>query len=295
MALGATILISIHYPAWHQGKVRINTAFKAFSTEKVEAILGVKIGLKHINITLKNSDYNDLSLFIFRDEMLNRLDYNERVMFMDMYSMERELERALRKGLPYPILKVIEYLSVDRAGFVWGRQYRLAGYYTCAALWFAFGCWLVMVVVLCLLPQYYPILMLTCGVSTLMADLTYAYNTPDHLTIRFPGPQNTMSILEFSFSYCFYATAAIGLLSAIYGCLLWLIQEKTAYAFDTFLSSYLDEACRAKPQKKRVSPRPIIIPRPIAQTVEMETTMDMKTPNGSPITVDEQISSSSDF
>lgn len=125
-------------------------------------------------------------------------------------SMERELERALRKGLPYPILKIIEYLSVDRAGFVWGRQYRLAGYYTCAVLWFAFGCWLVMVVVLCLLPMYYPILLLSCGLATLLADLTYAYNTPEHLSIRFPGPQHTMSVLEFSFSYCFYATAAIG-------------------------------------------------------------------------------------
>jgi dual oxidase maturation factor 1 len=52
-------------------------------------------------------------------------------------TMERELYNALRKGLPYPILKVVEYLSVDRAGFVWGRQYRLAGYYACFLLWYA--------------------------------------------------------------------------------------------------------------------------------------------------------------
>ena len=51
-------------------------------------------------------------------------------------AMERELESALHKGLPYPILKVIEYLSVDRAGFVWGRRYRLAGYYTFVILWY---------------------------------------------------------------------------------------------------------------------------------------------------------------
>ena len=51
-------------------------------------------------------------------------------------SMERELNKALHKGLPYPILKVIEYLSVDRAGFIWGRQYRLAGYYASILLWY---------------------------------------------------------------------------------------------------------------------------------------------------------------
>lgn len=44
-----------------------------------------------------------------------------------------ELQSALEKGLPYPILKVIEYFSVD-AGFI-GRQYRLAGHYTHVFLW----------------------------------------------------------------------------------------------------------------------------------------------------------------
>ncbi|VDM72515.1 unnamed protein product [Strongylus vulgaris] len=42
--------------------------------------------------------------------------------------MEKELSNALTKGLPFPIIKVIEYLSGD--GFSWGRQYRVAGYYT---------------------------------------------------------------------------------------------------------------------------------------------------------------------
>lgn len=54
--------------------------------------------------------------------------------------MERELHHALSKGLPYPIIKVIEYLSVDRGGFVWGRQYRLAGYYGCILLWYVCFC-----------------------------------------------------------------------------------------------------------------------------------------------------------
>ncbi|KHJ76714.1 hypothetical protein OESDEN_23666 [Oesophagostomum dentatum] len=47
--------------------------------------------------------------------------------------MEKELSNALRKGLPFPILKVIEYLSGD--GFSWGRQYRVAGYYTASMMW----------------------------------------------------------------------------------------------------------------------------------------------------------------
>ena len=44
-------------------------------------------------------------------------------------------EDALHKGLPYPILTVAEYLSVDEEGFCWGRTYRTAGYFSCIALW----------------------------------------------------------------------------------------------------------------------------------------------------------------
>ena len=49
--------------------------------------------------------------------------------------MKQEFQRALAKGLPYPILTVAEYLSQDGEGFNWGRNYRLAGYYTSITLW----------------------------------------------------------------------------------------------------------------------------------------------------------------
>lgn len=49
--------------------------------------------------------------------------------------MKQEFQRALAKGLPYPILTIAEYLSQDGEGFNWGRSYRLAGYYTGITLW----------------------------------------------------------------------------------------------------------------------------------------------------------------
>jgi len=51
--------------------------------------------------------------------------------------MIQEYESALRKGLPYPILTVAEYLSLDEEGFCWGRMYRQAGYFSCISLWYA--------------------------------------------------------------------------------------------------------------------------------------------------------------
>ena len=54
--------------------------------------------------------------------------------------MKQEFQRALAKGLPYPILTIAEYLSQDGEGFHWGRSYRLAGYYTGITLWYVLCC-----------------------------------------------------------------------------------------------------------------------------------------------------------
>lgn len=81
----------------------------------------------------------------------------------------------------------------------------------------------------------------------------------------------------------------VGIISIIYGSLLWILQSKTSYMFNTFLSSYLDESCRVKPIKKPI-PSPISTPN--SQTIEMETINTRH--YTSPLTIDEQISSGSD-
>ena len=49
-------------------------------------------------------------------------------------------KKGLKKGLPYPILTVAEYIAVDAAyhnqvGFGWGLSYRQAGFYCSFFLW----------------------------------------------------------------------------------------------------------------------------------------------------------------
>ncbi|KAE9556209.1 hypothetical protein FO519_000548 [Halicephalobus sp. NKZ332] len=212
MGIGLIILVAIYSPFWHSGRVHIYTTYKAFTNAKLNATLGVKIGLKHINITLTNKDSNQFSLLslIYEDDHEVDLNYNERFEFSDVSSMERELEHALYKGLPYPILKVIEYLSVDRAGFVWGRQYRLAGYYTFVILWksfrLAFACWMLQFVMLVLVPHYFAKTGFLVGVVTLIGDLIYFLNTPSNLNIRYPAPGDKLAVLTFNPSYSFYLT-----------------------------------------------------------------------------------------
>ena len=50
--------------------------------------------------------------------------FNERFGFDKPDQLEEEFKKGLKKGLPFPILTVAEYMAVDAEGFCWGRNYR---------------------------------------------------------------------------------------------------------------------------------------------------------------------------
>jgi len=47
----------------------------------------------------------------------------------------QEFRDAQRRGLPYPILWIAEYFTVDGEGLRWGRFYLQAGFFTHVMLW----------------------------------------------------------------------------------------------------------------------------------------------------------------
>ncbi|VDM40779.1 unnamed protein product [Toxocara canis] len=272
MAVGAIILVTLHHPCWHEGSVRISAMYKAFTNERMDAILGVRMGLNHVNVTLTAvSSTNDR----YGSSSLAGLEYNERFEFLNVFSMERELENSLRKGLPYPILKVIEYLSVDRAGFVWGRQYRLSGYYTLCMT--AFGIWLIQMLMLCLVPHYFFKVVLTLGTLIVSADLIYFIFLPKNLRIRFPSTDGVMSVLQFHLSTCFYVTLAAGLLCILFGCILWFLHAKSIYTLQTFMSCNIDEYCCTFKQRLRKS-----------KSIELNAMQRAITPTGSVISIHDE-------
>lgn len=106
----------------------ITAQYKAFSKEKISARVGANIGLMHVNITLTalpngNSPTPDI-------------DFNERFTWDKADDMGDSYRKALKRGLPYPILTIAEYFSLGQEGFVWGGQYRAAGYYASILLWY---------------------------------------------------------------------------------------------------------------------------------------------------------------
>lgn len=116
--------------SWHVAHENIVAPYKAFSREKLPARIGVHIGLMHVNITLSGLPVGNWST--------PDIDFNERFNWNEASDMGNSYKRALKRGLPYPILTVAEYFSLGQEGFAWGGQYRSAGYYASIWLWYDF-------------------------------------------------------------------------------------------------------------------------------------------------------------
>ena len=69
----------------------------------------------------------------------NGMFFNERFSLDGVRSMSSELEHAFYDGLPYPMLKILEYFSLSQGAFAWGKQYRNAGHFAGTLVWSVFN------------------------------------------------------------------------------------------------------------------------------------------------------------
>ncbi|KRY53027.1 DUOXA-like protein C06E1.3 [Trichinella britovi] len=214
--VGASILLVHFYPCWHEAEVTLFSPYRAFTAERFFGVLGVKIGLSHANITLigesdqKSQDY---------------MNYNERIHFTDVRTMQQNLMESLHKGLPYPIITVTEYFAMEKAGFIWGRGYRLAGYYTDFILWIS----------------YFSRILSLLGCCLLISNAVYAMACPKHLTIPFPNTLEMHSHLTFRFGWCFWLILATGGSCLTIGVSIRLIERFSSCKFKTFLQLDYEE------------------------------------------------------
>uniref|UniRef100_A0A1I7YX94 DUOXA-like protein C06E1.3 n=1 Tax=Steinernema glaseri TaxID=37863 RepID=A0A1I7YX94_9BILA len=125
LGTGAMLFGSVYLPYWNVGDAHIVSQFRAHSTERHESLLGVRVGLGSVNITMKYvRTVGDVH------KRYDGLYFNEHYDITGISSMASELQQAFHNGLPYPMLKVLEYFSLNQGSFDWGRHYRVAGHYT---------------------------------------------------------------------------------------------------------------------------------------------------------------------
>ncbi|KAJ1355009.1 hypothetical protein KIN20_012119 [Parelaphostrongylus tenuis] len=205
--VGAVLAISLHFPGWAGGSARIVAQFRSHVNERMRAHVGVHVGLTNINITLRFEEMVELDRSGSRIDM-SQLYYNEKFDISGVSSMTSELHSAYLRGLPYPILSILEYFSLNQDSFDWGRHYRTAGHYTSAAISFSLACWLLATVCLLFVPHQFGVSMLATGFAALLACLLYLIMSPCQLEIGFVGTQGERVLMKMSFQWAFYCVLA---------------------------------------------------------------------------------------
>ncbi|VDO53597.1 unnamed protein product [Haemonchus placei] len=289
---GAVLAASLCLPGWAGGSARILSQLRSHVNERMRARVGVNVGLKSINITLRFEEMVEPDRQGSRIDM-SRLYYNENFDISGVSSMTEELRSAYRRGLPYPILSILEYFSLNQDAFDWGRHYRTAGHYTSAAISFALSCWALAVVFVLLVPHHFGLVsfdsgayfslyseyaiqaMLATGLSALFACLLYLIMSPCELQIGFVGTQGNRIVMKMSFQWAFYCVFAVGLLAVLVGLSLIILQHYHFYSLSTFLEARLDET--VNPNKTRQSD--------VAQDLSNSLQVMRRTKNSAPSSV----------
>lgn len=231
LLVGAVVLSCIYGSDWHVASAVVSSPYRAFSADRISARVGVHIGLKSVNITLR-------AMPIYSDK--EQIDFNERFSWRGPTQVKDDYREGLVKGLPFPILTIAEYLSQDKEGFCWGRRYRLAGHYAFIMLWTSLALWLLMNVLLCAVPRYGAYAMQLTGAVMLLSGALYSSLLPARpLVIPFQG-----GLLRFAFGWCFWAVLGAGTVAALCGLSIAVLDIFFPSKFSTILEIDYDTPYR---------------------------------------------------
>ncbi|KAF5282432.1 hypothetical protein FQA39_LY17547 [Lamprigera yunnana] len=225
--VGGTVVVTMVGSAWHVGYTSVSSTYRAFSKEKINASLGVYIGLQHVNVTLQGTNGTKWSTDV---------DYNEQFMWLTSDKMGTTFKEAIKRGLPYPILTVAEYFSLGQEGLSWGGQYRAAGYFASIMLWASLVTWLLMNLMILVVPRYGALLMTLCGILLLATACGYFGMLPEApLIIHLEG-----SAIYFHLGWCFWLVFIAGSVCLFTGVIITIIEIVYPHSFSTILEVNYD-------------------------------------------------------
>uniref|UniRef100_A0A3B3ZRN5 Uncharacterized protein n=1 Tax=Periophthalmus magnuspinnatus TaxID=409849 RepID=A0A3B3ZRN5_9GOBI len=218
--IGVVIVVLNFTSDWAEAKMTTNATYKSFSNAVVNADIGLHVGLYGINVTLRGNPVEQFN---------ETINYNEMFSWHD--TMDPEYENALLRGLPDPILYIVEKFTLNSpCGLFF--QYKYSGRYASAILWTAFCCWILSNILFSMpvvLYAGYMMLATSACIFISMASFSAIKNAPQCV---FSIGTNSL-VTEYSHS--FWLALATGLLCAAIGILVvalyFLIPDKLKEAF----------------------------------------------------------------
>ncbi|KAK9877232.1 hypothetical protein WA026_016978 [Henosepilachna vigintioctopunctata] len=205
--------------------IKTKTPYKAGNGIEIEASLGVHIGLRSVNVTLKATTPPNSTL---QKEII---DYNERFTWTwdqgtfgfgpHAGRLQQEFRAAQLRGVPTPILWIVEYFVIDGEGFRHGRFYRTSGWYCHVLMWSAFATWLLSVILFRSVIVYGGYCLGLTGILQLVANLVWlVVKNPLPLFIPFEDDN-----LVTSFGATYWLTFFNGLLCLLLAIVIVVIDQ----------------------------------------------------------------------
>ena len=141
--------------------------------------------------------------------------------------------------MPYPILWIAEYLTLDGETIRWGRGFRQAGFYTNIMLWMAFALWFADIVLFLSAPRTGAYILALIGAFLLTGNIVYAgviHKWPE-LVIPF----NDHADLKLEYGWSFYLTLINGIICVLLAIFFLVLDVKWPGAFRAFFDYSIDE------------------------------------------------------
>lgn len=229
--IGAVIIITNWTYTWETAEIHTRTKYKAGTGQEIEANIGVHIGLRGINITLKGTPEKQLNETINYNEHFSWEWEQGRLGFGPFAGpFNREYRAAQFRGLPLPILWIAEYFTLDGEGIRWGRHYRQAGWYSHIMMWLSFPLWLLANILFFVLLRYGALFLIMTGLSMITANIIWA-TLRNFNELKIPWEDG---IMEFSFGGSFYVTLITGIFCVIVGIVIRILDLRFPNPLTTF-------------------------------------------------------------
>ncbi|XP_076455957.1 dual oxidase maturation factor 1-like isoform X2 [Babylonia areolata] len=230
VGIASIILVCLVGHDWLVGQTEVKTYYLYRSDNYFRGSVGLRIALHGCNVTLEGY-YTGVN-------GEGHVSYAESMEWRDYGREPETITPYLEKGLPHPVLTVLDFLSADGGGLRWGRNFHSAGYFACALLWTAFAFWIVSNVLLMSVVCYGAFMFFLTGVAMVLSCVVYHVCRPPHpLHVHFGD-----SVLTTSYGWCFWLMLASGIVTLVLGALLFVLDhmfhEKVS---EFFILENLDE------------------------------------------------------
>ncbi|XP_067686200.1 dual oxidase maturation factor 1-like isoform X2 [Haliotis asinina] len=135
LAVGSIILVGAYSHSWQTGTVEVTTPYVYRSPQHFRGVVGVHVALHGANVTLIGK--------FGGSPHSGHVAYSEALPWSDYGHEADAFHDFIGRGLPDPILRVVEHLCADAGGLRWGKAFHTSGAFACALLWTSFAFWIV--------------------------------------------------------------------------------------------------------------------------------------------------------